>query len=1361
MDSAADPVSLSAARGPKFLPISPPGSLLIRAPLTSEENDSPLASDTSEEEQEGFETASDLEEESINSALATAALLTPKGDGLSRSASMPIKARVTRDDDPDVVALVDELEDEDDDEDDFYGIAKVAVSSQVPTLVDKGEDLMGEQRAGTSLETHVSQTTEGDFLPDSLEIVSDENPKTEDSSKNGNLAAEEQKTVENPIPQSTEEKPVEDEDAVDGTLDKYGEHTVSDPQEEKDENLVEELGEIASPDIGAIAELNRVEDESEAADVEEEGETNKSCTKEGGLNIEEAKSDTTDELKMGTDGSGDSSQNINQSSVPNAHTPEEKSVGSYSAEDIQMAEGSWEKLDQLNDNIGHAKRCVSLTGGSEVVDDKAAEDSADGVDSANANVILSPIHELGDEKPKVELNQSANDSEVNNNEPVPELLSDGDNSISVQDKQSPFIIEEKSKGNKNKGDTFETSGVTEDNNDQQLNSVSEPELTEGGDFADHEQNLCQEKAKEDEENLGSDEPSKVAMVASLEGAKEMRKELDEDSSTTGLHSVLDSSKDIDDQIILDSDEEVLTYKDDEGNEMIDSDALVALLKAASSSTADGGPKVTSQDANRIFSVDRPAGLGSSIPSLKPAPPRHTNPNILSPSELTVTADHDDQITEEQKKLHEKVELIKVKFLRLVYRLGHSPEDTVAAQVLYRLSLAEGIRSRRQISRAFSLESAKKKALQLEQDDTEGLDFCCNILVLGKSGVGKSATINSIFGEEKSQTNAFEPATTSIKEIVGTVGGVKIRVIDTPGLRASGMDQASSRRILTSIKKYTRRCPPDIVLYVDRMDTLTRDQNDLPLLRTITSTLGSSIWFNAIVALTHAASAPPDGPSGSPLSYEVFVAQRSHAVQQSIRLAAGDMRLMNPVALVENHATCRRNRDGQKVLPNGQSWRPQMLLLCYSSKILSEANSLLKLQDPSPGKLFGGFRLRAPPLPFLLSSLMQSRPHPKLPADQGGENEDSDMDLDDLSDADQGEEDDEYDQLPPFKPLKKSQIAKLTKEQRRAYLDEYDYRVKLLQKKQWKEELRRLRQMKNQQKVSQDDFGHADTVEDFDQDNAPATIPVPLPDMVLPPSFDCDAPTYRYRFLEPTSQFLARPVLDTHGWDHDCGFDGVSLEEGLAVAGRFPAVLSAQVTKDKKEFSIHLDSSISAKHGENGSTLSGFDIQAVGKQFAYTLRGETKFKTSKKNRSTGGISITFLGETVATGLKFEDQLSIGKQVNLVVSTGAVRAQGDTAHGANLEVRLRDKDYPISQTLSTLGLSLIRAHGNLAVGANLQSQFSISRSSKMSVRVGLNNKQTGQITVRTSTSEQLQFALVGIIPIAISIFRSMRSGESSTY
>ncbi|GAV73865.1 AIG1 domain-containing protein/DUF3406 domain-containing protein, partial [Cephalotus follicularis] len=671
----------------------------------------------------------------------------------------------------------------------------------------------------------------------------------------------------------------------------------------------------------------------------------------------------------------------------------------------------------------------------------------------------------------------------------------------------------------------------------------------------------------------------------------------------------------------------------------------------------------------------------------------------------------------------------------------------------------------QTGQLFSLDTAMRTALLLEEENIDDLNFSLNILILGKTGVGKSATINSIFGEEKVQIHAFEPATTAVREITGTVDGVNIKVIDTPGLKSSAMEQGANRKVLSSIKAFTKKCPPDIVLYVDRLDTQTRDLNDLPLLRTITNSLGSSIWRSAIVTLTHAASAPPDGPSGSPLSYEVFVAQRSHVVQQSIGQAVGDLRLMNPslmnpVSLVENHPACRKNRDGQKVLPNGLTWRPQLLFLCYSMKILSEASSLSKPQDPFDHRKLFGFRVRSPPLPYLLSWLLQSRTHPKLSSDQGIENVDSDVDLSDLSDSDQEEEEDEYDQLPPFKPLRKFQIAKLSKEQRKAYFEEYDYRVKLLQKKQWREELRRMREIKKKGKVVTDEYGYMG--EDADQENgSPAAVQVPLPDMVLPPSFDGDNPAHRYRFLEPTSQFLARPVLDTHGWDHDCGYDGVNLEQSLDIVNRFPAAVAVQITKDKKEFNIHLDSSVSAKHGENGSSMAGFDIQNVGKQIAYILRGETKFKNFKKNKTTAGVSVTFLGENVATGLKVEDQIAIGKRLVLVGSTGTVRSQGDAAYGANLEVRLREADFPIGQDQSSLGLSLVKWRGDLALGANLQSQFSVGRGSKIAIRAGLNNKLSGQVSVRTSTSDQLQIALVSILPVVMAIYKSIRPGASENY
>ncbi|XP_047974817.1 translocase of chloroplast 120, chloroplastic-like [Salvia hispanica] len=761
----------------------------------------------------------------------------------------------------------------------------------------------------------------------------------------------------------------------------------------------------------------------------------------------------------------------------------------------------------------------------------------------------------------------------------------------------------------------------------------------------------------------------------------------------------------------------------------------------------GSATDTSSTNSNSATPTRPAGLGRAAPLLEPSSRVVQQPRANGAASATqnqLVEDPTNGETEEYDETREKLQMIRVKFLRLARRLGQTPHNVVVAQVLYRLGLAEQLHGRSGGRGAtFSFDRASAMAEQLEAGGQEPLDFTCTIMVLGKSGVGKSATLNSIFDEVFFGTDAFELGTKKVQDIVGTVQGIRVRVIDTPGLLPSWSDQRENERILRSVKNFIKKTPPDIVLYLDRLDMQSRDFGDMPLLRTITETFGPSIWFNAIVVLTHAASAPPEGPNGTATSYDMFVTQRSHVVQQAVRQAAGDMRLMNPVSLVENHSACRTNRAGQRVLPNGQVWKPHLLLLSFASKILAEANTLLKLQDTPPGRPFAQ-RTRSPPLPFLLSSILQSRPEVKLPSEQFGDGDDDDIDdgLDECSDE---EENSEYDELPPFKPLSKAQLDKLSKVQRKAYYDELEYREKLFMKQQLKEERKRRKMMKKLQEEAKNmpsDYG--DNGEE--ETSAAASVPVPMPDLALPASFDSDNPTHRYRSLDSSNPWLVRAVLEPNGWDHDIGYDGINVERLFVVKEKVPISFSGHISKDKKDANLQMEFACSVKHGKGKATSLGFDMQSLGKDYAYTLRSETRFSNHRINKATAGISATVLGDVVTGGLKLEDKLIIGKRGQIVVSGGGIYGRGEVAYGGSLEATLRDKDHPLGRFLSTFGLSVMDWHGDVAIGCNSQTQIPIGRHSNLFCRFNINNKGSGQFSFKVNSTEQLQIVLVALVPLA---------------
>ncbi|XP_074564456.1 translocase of chloroplast 90, chloroplastic-like isoform X2 [Curcuma longa] len=684
----------------------------------------------------------------------------------------------------------------------------------------------------------------------------------------------------------------------------------------------------------------------------------------------------------------------------------------------------------------------------------------------------------------------------------------------------------------------------------------------------------------------------------------------------------------------------------------------------------------------------------------------------------------------------KVEELQIKFLRIVHRMGMTPENVIVSQVLYRLQLASLIRAGdSDVKRSvFKVNKARLAASRLEAAGRADLDFSLKILVLGKTGVGKSSTINSILGQQMLATNAFQPATNRIQEIIGTVKGINVTVIDTPGLSASCSNMHQNRKLLLSIKRFVRKSQPDVVLYIDRLDVINRGYSDYPLLKLITDVFGSSIWFNTILVMTHSSSHPPEGPEGFPVAYDSFVHKCTKIIQHYVRQSVSNAQLETPVVLVENHPMCRTNTKGEKVLPNGQVWVCQFLLLCAATKVLADANLLLKFQDsfqqtPNSSRL--------PSLPHLLSSLLRPR---SLPTANDIDNDDADGSLDN------DEDEDEYLNLPPFRTLTKAQFQKLSKVQRNAYLDELDYRETLYLKKQWKEELRRQREtmFHHDQKSASNDGN----------ENIASQEVMQVSDMVIPLNFDADYPAHRFLCVLGHDQWIVRPVLDSHGWDHDVGFDGINLEGSQEIKRNLQASLVAQMRKDKEDFSIQSECIVGFTDPKCYSLLTEVDLQTAAKDLVCTVHGNAKFRNFKRNTTGGGLSVMKYGNMYFIGGKLENSLIIGRRCKIAANAGQIQGCGQVASGAGIEATLRGKDFPIRDDKVTLGASILSFNKDVVLGGSVQTDFRATRTIKMSINANLNNRGLGQISIKTSTSEHVEIALVAIFSLVKTLFQRKR-------
>lgn len=152
-----------------------------------------------------------------------------------------------------------------------------------------------------------------------------------------------------------------------------------------------------------------------------------------------------------------------------------------------------------------------------------------------------------------------------------------------------------------------------------------------------------------------------------------------------------------------------------------------------------------------------------------------------------------------------------------------------------------------------------------------------ILVMGKGGVGKSSTVNSLLGERVVNVSSFQSEGFRPVMVSRDRAGFTLNIIDTPGLVEGGY---VNYQALELIKRFLLNKTINVLLYVDRLDAYRVDDLDKQIISAITDSFGKEIWNKSLLVLTHAQLCPPDD-----LSYDVFCGRRSEAVLKTIRMGA--------------------------------------------------------------------------------------------------------------------------------------------------------------------------------------------------------------------------------------------------------------------------------------------------------------------------------------------------------------------------------------------------------------------------------------------------------------------------------------------
>jgi predicted GTPase len=182
----------------------------------------------------------------------------------------------------------------------------------------------------------------------------------------------------------------------------------------------------------------------------------------------------------------------------------------------------------------------------------------------------------------------------------------------------------------------------------------------------------------------------------------------------------------------------------------------------------------------------------------------------------------------------------------------------------------------------------------------------DVVLTGRSGVGKTSTINTLMGHEVSKVDKYKPGTKDLMTFQHNYQGVNFYLTDTPGLCDDIPAELNNRKYLTKITDSIKK--PFCLLYVTELDAARVSSDEKNSIKHINETFDKSLWHKTIIVFTGADRVLSE-------DFQSLVSQRGELIYEEIsKYTRIDPPNFIPIIPISNVSD---------ILPNGDMWKPTL------------------------------------------------------------------------------------------------------------------------------------------------------------------------------------------------------------------------------------------------------------------------------------------------------------------------------------------------------------------------------------------------------------------------------------------------------